>query len=260
MGYVKEISPKKSQIVRLDLDIQEVIQVDDIEGNVEIRFELILRWADERLEYRNLKFERKANPMTFRDMKRIWTPRITFLNSVKFEGNEIDQKTSISLEPNDWGRRESLDSIHEMIIFDGFTVTLNYEKVFIEKFRCQFDLTMFPFDRTVCRLLFGLPELAAMKLQPTTTRIQSSVGQPVGVFEVENITLLSNDDHSTVVVEIILKRSPISMVSTMYLPTFCLLTIVHLTHYFPLPFFRDKISITLTCMLVLSTLFVSTNR
>ena len=50
------------------------------------------------------------------------------------------------------------------------------------------------------------------------------------------------------------------MFSTTYLPTFCLLILVQMTFYFPEDNFQVRATVSLSCLLILSTLFGSTSR
>ena len=55
-------------------------------------------------------------------------------------------------------------------------------------------------------------------------------------------------------------RSFGKMFSTTYLPTFCLLILVQMTFYFPEDNFQVRATVSLSCLLILSTLFGSTSR
>ena len=56
---------------------------------------------------------------------------------------------------------------------------------------------------------------------------------------------------------IILKRRIINQILTTYLPTFLILTMVYATNFFKPFFFESVISVNLTALLVLTTIFIS---
>ena len=56
---------------------------------------------------------------------------------------------------------------------------------------------------------------------------------------------------------IILKRRIVNAILTTYLPTFLILTMVYATNFFKPFFFESVISVNLTALLVLTTLFIS---
>ena len=69
------------------------------------------------------------------------------------------------------------------------------------------------------------------------------------------------DENGTIVtIRMYVTRSFGKMFSTTYLPTFCLLILVQMTFYFPEENFQVRATVSLSCLLILSTLFGSTSR
>ena len=78
------------------------------------------------------------------------------------------------------------------------------------------------------------------------------------------LTLLRNlnyndetDPNKGVRVIIVLKRRIINSILTIYLPTFLVLCIVYATNFFKDFFFEAQVTVNLTSLLVLTTLFIS---
>ena len=70
----------------------------------------------------------------------------------------------------------------------------------------------------------------------------------------------SNPNGTKVEIRMHVTRSFGKMFSTTYLPTFCLLILVQMTFYFPEDNFQVRATVSLSCLLILSTLFGSTSR
>merc|ERR1719320_636985 len=71
-----------------------------------------------------------------------------------------------------------------------------------------------------------------------------------------------NRDHPKegVHIKIILKRRINNAVLTIYLPTFLILSIVYATNFFKDYFFEAAVTVNLTSLLVLTTLFISVSQ
>ena len=86
--------------------------------------------------------------------------------------------------------------------------------------------------------------------------------ETVGEFTITEIIVQqpvdSNKDQITV--KVYIRRSFMKSFSTTYLPTFCLLILVQMTFYFPEDNFQVRATVSLSCLLILSTLFGTTAR
>ena len=75
------------------------------------------------------------------------------------------------------------------------------------------------------------------------------------MFTITNLTLFHSEKH--VIMAIALKRKVAMELLTTYLPTTLLLTITLITIFFDKDLFADAISVNLTIMLVMTTIFTS---
>ena len=75
------------------------------------------------------------------------------------------------------------------------------------------------------------------------------------MFTIQNLTLFQSDQ--LVIMSIVLKRKVATELLTTYLPTMLLLLITFVTIFFDKDLFGDAISVNLTIMLVMTTIFTS---
>ena len=73
----------------------------------------------------------------------------------------------------------------------------------------------------------------------------------------KRLSLLPGDPNYGVSMIIVLKRRILSALMTIYLPTIVIILIVHATNFFKHFFFEAFVTVNLTSLLVLTTLFIS---
>ena len=67
----------------------------------------------------------------------------------------------------------------------------------------------------------------------------------------------SDDTSEGIVMTVVLKRRVMNAIMTIYVPTFLIMIIVYSTNYFKQFFFEAIVTVNLTALLVLTTLFIS---
>ena len=77
------------------------------------------------------------------------------------------------------------------------------------------------------------------------------------MFEINFWNLDYNDNHDGLRVMIVMKRKFVSEIMTTYFPSFLLLAITFATTFFKPFFFEAALSVNLTTMLVMTTIFIS---
>ena len=77
------------------------------------------------------------------------------------------------------------------------------------------------------------------------------------MFEITFWNLAYNDNHDSLRVLIVMKRKFVSEIMTTYFPSFLLLAITFATTFFKPFFFEAALSVNLTTMLVMTTIFIS---
>ena len=77
------------------------------------------------------------------------------------------------------------------------------------------------------------------------------------MFEITSWNLDYNDNHDGLRVLIVMKRKFVSEIMTTYFPSFLLMAITFATTFFKPFFFEAALSVNLTTMLVMTTIFIS---
>ena len=90
-GYNKRVPPitAKSALDRtivpvsvgVSIVLMEVVSIDEVDHSIQLQFEVILNWAENRATYLNLKEKTALNKMTEEDIKRLWLPLLIYTNT-----------------------------------------------------------------------------------------------------------------------------------------------------------------------------------
>ena len=101
-GYNKRVPPisAKSALDRsivpvsvgVSIVLMEVVSIDEVDHSIQLQFEVILNWMENRATYLNLKEKAALNKMTDEDVKKLWLPLLIYTNT--------DQKKTTRLGDN----------------------------------------------------------------------------------------------------------------------------------------------------------------
>ena len=90
-GYNKRVPPisAKSALddtivpasVGVSIVLMEVVSIDEVDHSIQLQFEVILTWKENRATYLNLKKNMALNKMTEEDIQRLWLPLIIYTNT-----------------------------------------------------------------------------------------------------------------------------------------------------------------------------------
>ena len=100
-GYNKRVPPISAKSlndrtivpvsVGVSIVLLEVVSIDEVDHSIQLQFEMIVSWKENRATYLNLKEETALNKMKEEDIQRLWLPLIIYTNT--------DQKKTTRLAP-----------------------------------------------------------------------------------------------------------------------------------------------------------------
>ena len=108
-GYNKVVSPFKMVSffnetlvpvsINVSLKLLKMVDIDERENTIDLQFEIILEWKDQRITYNNLKKDIFFNALTEDEIKMIWLPVLIYVNTDQKEttrlGVEWEWSTSV---------------------------------------------------------------------------------------------------------------------------------------------------------------------
>lgn len=73
----------------LSIEVIEVLDLNEVDAAMGLKFRITLRWKDSRVDFRNLKGEHFLNTVGRDDAAKIWYPKVTFYNTRGMEETKV---------------------------------------------------------------------------------------------------------------------------------------------------------------------------
>ena len=269
--YNKNVPPitvdngiKKMANVFVSIDLSKVVDIDEEDYSVEMQFSITLKWIENRATYQNLKSDQSLNALTQEDIRRLWLPEVIYQNTDQKEstrlGDNWEWKTSVVVERNTNGAPAGLEVVDETELFKGGENNLTMFQTYTHEFQCIFDLKMYPFDTQTCSIdmAMGLLDWTSVSLIPDLLHMKQPPDMPI--FKIVDRRFAQethSDGTQNLRMILVLKRKVNSELMTTYFPTLLLTAITFATTFFKPFFFEAALSVNLTTMLVMTTIFIS---
>ena len=264
--YIKDDVPEsvirgEKLNVTLSMDIQNILDIREVTNVLILKFDLKKAWLDSRLQFYNLKPNIGMNTLSNIEKSMIWVPKIIFSNTQKDLTTKNDIKTFAKVFRNTEynGSLISTSVNEDILVYEGSINEIRMNRVYEVEFICTYDMRYYPFDIQICTINLIVDNNAAqfLKLQPGTLVY-------TGAPNFAQYYVMSYDIYSSkikgkagVKVSLTLGRRLLGVILTAYTPTILLNVIGHSTNYFKSFFFEAVVTVNLTCMLVLATMFIS---
>ena len=147
--------------------------------------------------------------------------------------------------------------LHEAAIFNGNENIISYHREYQRKIVCNYDLKMYPFDRQICTIDVEIPTL----LKPYIDVVPQGTGN-LGFNELDQFIITKTEiavtkNNSLIQCKVFMKRLPWHHITATYIPVACVMFMALITLYIDQSHFDAIIMVSLTCMLVMYTLFQS---
>ena len=239
------------------LNIQEVAQV------TKIKFELTMKWFDARLQFYNLKDNIKMNSLLYEEKQKIWVPIIIFQNTESEITTMNDKKNRMKVLKQQNGTFNTDGLVSEDIdIYEGSENPILMSRVYDIEFLCGFQMQWYPFDTQTCYMKFMLEEEidSFVDLLPGTQDYLGPKELTQYFVKRSSIERYNMMGKRGVRISVTLGRRLLGVFLTVYFPTVLLNLIGHSTNFFKLFFFEAVVTVNLTCMLVLTTMFINVSN
>ena len=267
-SYQKHLSPPpvnsmSSKVnVNTTVKIKTIQEINEIESAFQVQFWLKMSWMDKRLTFFNLKEQQTSNSLTEAEKGQIWVPVLTFLNTEKQDSTILDEKTKIQIARRGSYIQSSLTEAENMQKFSGATNPLVMTQFYNTKFRCDFDMRWYPFDTQRCSLVLTMMGDSGKFVDLVKKNLEYSGPKDLMLYFIKGQTFKAKTEFGVQVVkvEIILGRRLLSIIMTTVLPSIILLLTSHSTNFFKDFFFEAVVTVNLTVMLVLTTMFISVSN
>ena len=156
--------------------------------------------------------------------------------------------------------RSGIEEVDEREIFKGSENRLILRQTYTHEFQCVYELDNYPFDKQTCSIDIKTSddESSTLKLLPKKLWMEQSVDMTL--FHMEHWELAFKNESAPeegVSMTIVLRRRILSEMMGTYLPSILLMMITFATTFFKPYFFEAALTVNLTNMLVMTTIFTS---
>lgn len=154
--------------VNISTTLETVIDIDEQNHIIELKFQIFLEWYEHRAKYQNLKINQALNILKIQEINQLWIPYLTFKVKV-LEVYSSVKSSRISTQNTDDNRaitigdvystlyvtregvfqRAGLNSVDEAEIFLGSENKITLIQSHNIRFHCTYLIHDFPFDSQV---------------------------------------------------------------------------------------------------------------
>ncbi|XP_076031153.1 uncharacterized protein LOC143019399 [Oratosquilla oratoria] len=243
--------------VHMDL-VLERIDIETTSMLMDSTFNLTFTWYDNRLIFRNLKEASYLNQLSENEEQKIWSPAVTFKNSIGRKRSIKDVETYMTVLNNVMSKEINPKLAEEAQLFEGAYNPVIMSRVYSAVITCDFDLVLYPFDVQRCSmnmemlsttksyLVFG--NQSKVSYTGSTFLIEYEVGVP-------KLYSIQFGAYSNIVAEVPFARRLGYALLNIYTPSLILLIIAYSTLFYRLDIFEVRVMTSLTSLLVMATLF-----
>ena len=262
-GYLKEFVPieleddlsiRKVETV-VGVSIEDVINIFEKDGSIGLRFILTMEWKDARVEFLNLRSDSKRNLLSKAEKNSIWTPSLVFYNTLNKEETELDYYSNLFVKMSGGFVYAQPNVIDEAMIFQGSENSFFYERTYMKTFICEFNMGMYPFDTQRCTVDLRIKPKDESFISLTVGELDLQRSKELMQYIIIKYEMINNK-NSTVELSVTLGRKVLSQMLTIYLPSALIIVVVYSTNFLKQFFFEAIVSVNLTAMLVLTTIFL----
>ena len=245
-------------LINLSIRVDKIIDLKEINSEVTILFTVHHTWRDNRLNFDYLK-DSKEN---YIDKAVVWIPKFRFGNMKEIQTEYLGDLQAVR---EGQMKENSHTELTMKQTYKGSENSMMMESTYQVKFVCLFDnIARYPFDKEFCtiEIVNALEGHKLIKFFPQNISYYGK--QNVGQYRVENISMaeakfMGNLDG--VKVRIKLGRDFRNIFAVTFLPTILMNIINQATTYFDVSIFIEAIiTVNITCMMVLSALYVSASN
>ena len=264
--YLKGKTPpteKSSLEVEVNTEVWVILDIEEVAQVIQLQFELSLKWVDSRLQFYNLKDDVNMNSLLFEEKQKLWVPSVIFQNTKDQEKSLNDEETRIVVEKLENGTFNADGLLPSDIdIFSGEQNLLVISRVYNIEFLCDYQMQWYPFDTQTCYMEFTMQKdmKKFVELLPGMNKYIGPADLSVYFIKGSEIEKYHRNGQHGVRVSVTLGRRLLGVFLTVYLPTVLMNLIGHSTNFFKDFFFEAVVTVNLTCMLVLTTMFISVSN
>ena len=248
--------------VNISIILLKIVSLEEVSHTIDFQFSIVLEWKENRVDFQNLKQETSLNALTIEEIHSLWLPYIVYGNTNNKEAVELDMgvKTTITVTREGAFVRSGPEEVDETELFRGDENKLTMNQTYTKNFQCEYQLERYPFDTQKCSIEMNVQVLDLKTVDLIPDEIIMKEKTELTMYMINDWELVDMDEvgkERGVRMSIVLKRRIANELLTTYLPSILLILITYATTFFKPFYFEAALSVNLTTMLVMTTIFIS---
>ena len=123
--------------VHVSLTLNTIMDISEVGGYFQVQFDLILKWFESRLRFKNLKDDMNLNSFLPTENHEVWVPELIFVNTVEKPTTITDDRTSIKVKKNGEFKLSQSSENENIQYFDGDQNPLEMKRFYNQRFLCD---------------------------------------------------------------------------------------------------------------------------
>jgi hypothetical protein len=263
-SYMKNIPPSPTVQddklrVFIAVNLFAILGISEVGNSISLQFEVELTWNDQRLTMTNLKRDKFCNTLNPEIIKQIWIPELVFYNTKDKLETLADEQAQVIITRNGSFEISSKSDLQNTCIFKGSENPITVSRTYAIEFICEFDMGVYPFDTQKCSIILILKGNSVKFVQMMLDEVAYTGPENVDQYFVKYTKITNYEVPSNtpaVKVDIVFGRRILVPMFNTYLPTFLICLVAFSTNYFKSFFFEALVTVNLTSLLVLTTIFI----
>ena len=246
-------------VIDVSADIISILDIDEISSIFQVQFFLHFTWHDSRLIYYNLKNDTGLNALSPEEKQQLWIPVLIFDNTENKLSTVVDEDSTIVVNKRGNYTLSTMENVENRQFFKGDENSITLSRFYNIRFICNYEMQWYPFDVQSCTLRLSMKGKSS-----DFSKLRADILQYLGILEVNQyivdfytMQVVEELNKSTLEIEISLGRRLLTIILTTFVPTVLLNMISYSTNHFKAFFFEAIVTVNLTSMLVLTTLFIN---
>ncbi len=191
---------------------------------------------------------------------KIWIPEIVFYNTQTKMESLNDEKAFATISRMGSFKQSPRSELENAYIFKGSENPLTISRIYDAEFLCDFNMATFPFDTQQCSIIMTMKGNTGKFIHLVGEELKYSGPIDLTQYFIKKVGMKNHTvslNREAIEVNIIFGRRVLATILTTYLPTGLLCIVCFSTNYFKAFFFEAIVTVNLTSLLVLTTLFIS---
>ena len=143
--YLKDKTPPpleqgKSLPVILSMNIYNILDIQEVQNMMSLKFDLGTAWFDSRLNFYNLKTNPQMNTLISAESQMLWVPTILFFNTKNNLNSQNDEKANIKIVRRKNGTLIGPTVNEDIMVYEGASNEIELNRVYEIDFICTYDM------------------------------------------------------------------------------------------------------------------------